>query len=77
MTKSLVVIDRLCFLLNLQGMRQSCDVFIELDIEKALKDGIEIFISTNKVILTRGINGALPTVCLFIGISFLSLIGIL
>ena len=43
-------------------MRGSCDVFIEIELEKAIKDGIEFFISTNNVILTRGINGVLPPV---------------
>jgi len=41
----------------ISGMRTSCSVFIELDVEKALADGIEIFKSKNGVILSRGIDG--------------------
>jgi len=29
----------------ISGMRMTCDVFIELDMEKALKDGMKIYIS--------------------------------
>lgn len=43
-------------------MRQSCTVFIEVDAEKAIKDGIEFFISENNVILSRGINGVIQPV---------------
>lgn len=41
------------------GMRSSCEVFIRLDVAKALQDGIELFISENKVILTEGHNGVI------------------
>lgn len=43
-------------------MRQSCTVFIEVDVAKAMNDGIEFFISENNVILSRGINGVMPPV---------------
>ena len=41
-------------------MRSSCDVFIQADVEKCLKDGIKWYQSSNKVYLTRGIDGKLP-----------------
>ena len=46
----------------LSGMRHSCDTYIELDLAKAMKDGIPFFISKNNVILTKGIEGRLPRV---------------
>jgi 2'-phosphotransferase len=42
------------------GMRSSCDVIIEIDMEKAINDKIEFFVSSNNVILTKGIDGVLP-----------------
>ena len=42
------------------GMRGSCDVIIEIDMAGAMKDGIDFYISSNKVILTEGIDGLLP-----------------
>lgn len=44
----------------ISGMRGSCDVIIEIDMEQAIKDGIPFYISTNNVILTEGIDGLLP-----------------
>lgn len=41
----------------ISGMRRSCDVFIELDLEKAIKDSLKFFVSSNGVILTSGQNG--------------------
>ena len=41
-------------------MRQSCDIYITIDMFAAIKDGIDFYISTNNVILTEGINGVLP-----------------
>jgi len=41
-------------------MRSTCDVLIQADVEKSMKDGIKWYISSNKVILTSGIDGALP-----------------
>ena len=46
----------------ISGMRTTCDMFIEIDIEKAMKDGIEFFESKNKVVLSSGINGVIPRV---------------
>ena len=42
------------------GMRKDCDVFIYVDMKKAMADGIEFRMSANDVILTKGINGYLP-----------------
>ena len=44
----------------ISGMRGSCDIIIEIDMEAAIKDGIPFFISTNNVILTEGVDGLLP-----------------
>ena len=43
----------------ISGMRGSCDVYIFIDLEKAIKDGIKFFISSNNVILTEGVEGTL------------------
>lgn len=43
----------------ISGARNSANVFIVIDMEKAIKDGIEFFRSANDVILTEGINGIL------------------
>lgn len=43
----------------ISGARQSADVFIYADMEKAISDGIRFFISNNNVILTQGIDGVL------------------
>jgi len=40
-------------------MRGSCDIYIEIDMEAAIKEGIKFFISSNNVILTEGNNGVL------------------
>lgn len=40
-------------------MRSSCDIYIEIDMLLAVKDGIEFYLSKNNVILTRGVNGVL------------------
>ncbi|KAL4481763.1 hypothetical protein ABPG74_007852 [Tetrahymena malaccensis] len=44
----------------ISGMRKSCDIYIEIDIVKAIEDGIDFFISKNNVVLTSGINKVLP-----------------
>lgn len=44
----------------ISGMRGSCDIYIEIDLFNAMKDGIDFFISSNNVILTEGIDGVLP-----------------
>ncbi len=41
-------------------MRKTCEIFIELDAEKAIKDGMKIYISKNNVILTSGFEKTIP-----------------
>lgn len=43
------------------GMRGSCDIYIEIDMFAAIKDGVSFFISSNNVILTEGVNGVLDS----------------
>ncbi|KAL6075728.1 2'-phosphotransferase [Balamuthia mandrillaris] len=43
----------------ISGMRATCDVLIYIDLEQALKDGIEFHESANGVILTGGVDGTL------------------
>ncbi|XP_029643220.1 uncharacterized protein LOC115217608 [Octopus sinensis] len=38
----------------ISGMRQSCEIIVYLNLEKALKDGIKFYISSNNVILSPG-----------------------
>jgi 2'-phosphotransferase len=40
-------------------MRSSCDIYIEIDMFAAIKDGIKFYISSNNVILTEAIDGVL------------------
>ncbi|KYQ91636.1 hypothetical protein DLAC_07409 [Tieghemostelium lacteum] len=42
------------------GMRNGCDMVIIIDLQLALDDGIEFFLSANDVALTNGIDGILP-----------------
>lgn len=44
----------------ISGMRKTCDIYIEIDIVQAIKDGIDFFLSANNVVLSPGINGVLP-----------------
>ncbi|KAF5186360.1 tRNA 2'-phosphotransferase 1-like, partial [Thalictrum thalictroides] len=44
----------------ISGMRRDVNVLIFLDIRKALEDGMKIYISENKVILTEGFDGVVP-----------------
>jgi RNA 2'-phosphotransferase, Tpt1 / KptA family len=46
----------------ISGMRQSCEVVVEINIVKAVKDGVPFFISENLVILSPGVSdeGFLP-----------------
>ena len=37
-------------------MRNTCDIIIEIDVQKAERNGIKFLISNNEVILSRGIN---------------------
>lgn len=41
----------------ISGMRESSKVVIEIDVAKAMKDGIKFFESENGVILSAGIDG--------------------
>jgi 2'-phosphotransferase len=41
------------------GMRRNCQIFIEIDMEKAMSDGIKFFLSTNKVVLSAGNDGVI------------------
>ncbi|KAI9288471.1 putative tRNA 2'-phosphotransferase [Umbelopsis sp. AD052] len=43
----------------ISGMRKSCDVFIYVDMARAMEDGIVFQLSANQVILSEGINGVL------------------
>lgn len=45
----------------ISGMRSTCQALIYADIPKMLSDGIKVYRSSNGVILTRGIDGVLPT----------------
>jgi len=38
----------------MSGHRKSCNVFIYIDIKKAMNDGIKFYLSSNGVILTKG-----------------------
>ena len=43
----------------LSGMRTNCNLFIEIDMDRAMKDGITFYLSKNNVILTAGIDGVI------------------
>lgn len=47
---------------NIPGMRNGAELLIHLNVEKCLKDGMELYKSKNCVILTPGINGYIPPV---------------
>ncbi|KAL6861563.1 hypothetical protein ACP4OV_017263 [Aristida adscensionis] len=44
----------------ISGMRQNVNILIHLDVRKALQDGMKLYISDNKVILTEGFDGVVP-----------------
>jgi len=44
----------------ISGARSSSQVFLHIDMEEAMKDGIKFYKSDNGVILTAGIEGLLP-----------------
>jgi RNA:NAD 2'-phosphotransferase (TPT1/KptA family)/inhibitor of KinA sporulation pathway (predicted exonuclease) len=46
----------------ISGARKDCNVFIEMDLELAMKNGIKILRSSNDVILTDGIMKTLPPI---------------
>ena len=41
----------------ISGARHNCEVFIFIDIENAMNDGIKFFVSENNVVLSAGLNG--------------------
>ncbi|KAL5213439.1 hypothetical protein ABZP36_024286 [Zizania latifolia] len=44
----------------ISGMRHSVNTLIYLNVSKALQDGMKLYISDNKVILTEGFDGVVP-----------------
>lgn len=44
----------------ISGMRNNSDLFIYVDIEKAIADGIKFYLSRNNVVLSSGIDGIIP-----------------
>lgn len=42
------------------SMRKNINILIFLDVRKALQDGMKLYISDNKVILTEGFDGVVP-----------------
>ncbi|KAL5728095.1 2'-phosphotransferase [Ranunculus cassubicifolius] len=44
----------------ISGMRRDVNVLIFLNVRKALEDGMKLYISENKVILTEGFDGVVP-----------------
>ncbi|KAI3954983.1 hypothetical protein MKW98_004986 [Papaver atlanticum] len=44
----------------ISGMRRDVNLLIFLDVKKALREGMKLYISENKVILTEGFNGVVP-----------------
>ncbi|XP_071936052.1 uncharacterized protein [Coffea arabica] len=42
------------------GMRRDVNILIFLDVRKALEEGMKLYISDNKVILTEGFEGVVP-----------------
>jgi 2'-phosphotransferase len=44
----------------LSGVRSNANVFIEIDMAKAMGDGIKFYKSANNVILSSGIDGVIP-----------------
>ncbi|KAK4397480.1 tRNA 2'-phosphotransferase 1 [Sesamum angolense] len=44
----------------ISGMRRDVNVLIFLDVRKALEEGMKLYISDNRVILTEGFDGVVP-----------------
>ncbi|KAK9103278.1 hypothetical protein Sjap_020532 [Stephania japonica] len=44
----------------ISGMRRDVNIMIFLDVRKALEEGMKLYISDNKVILTEGFDGVVP-----------------
>ncbi|CAE7712864.1 unnamed protein product, partial [Symbiodinium sp. CCMP2592] len=42
------------------GMRTDVEILIYLDISRALRDGMHLYVSTNSVVLSEGFNGCIP-----------------
>ncbi|PPR96867.1 hypothetical protein GOBAR_AA23808 [Gossypium barbadense] len=51
------------YLLPSSGMGRDVTVLIYLDVRKALEEGMKLYISDNKVILTEGFDGVVPVKC--------------
>ena len=45
---------------RISGMRGDCEVAVYVDLRAALRDGVPFFVSANEVILSPGVNGAVP-----------------
>lgn len=43
----------------ISGMRTTCEIYIEIDLPKALKEGMKFYISKNKVILSSGFGNVI------------------
>ncbi|XP_038708678.1 tRNA 2'-phosphotransferase 1-like [Tripterygium wilfordii] len=44
----------------ISGMRRNVNVLVFLDVRKALEEGMKLYISDNKVVLTEGFDGVVP-----------------
>ncbi|XP_068650846.1 putative tRNA 2'-phosphotransferase isoform X2 [Aristolochia californica] len=44
----------------ISGMRRDVNILIFLDVKKALQEGMKLYISDNKVVLTEGFDGVVP-----------------
>ncbi|CAE7207588.1 unnamed protein product [Symbiodinium sp. CCMP2592] len=42
------------------GMRKDVEILLYLDIPRALRDNMRLYVSTNSVVLTEGFNGCIP-----------------
>jgi len=45
----------------ISGMRSSCEVAVYVDLRRALGDGVPFFLSSNQVVLSPGLQGAVPS----------------
>lgn len=45
----------------ISGMRTNCEVAIYVDLRRAIGDGVPFFLSTNQVVLSPGLRGAVPS----------------
>ena len=43
----------------ISGMRTDCEIAIWIDLKRAIEDGVPFYLSSNQVILSPGINGAI------------------